>query len=48
VKRLLIGSLWAIWAVLFVLLLLLLFLPSARATTVGRLDSLDGLRIAGR
>ena len=31
VKRLLIGSLWAIWAVLFVLLLLLLFVPSAVA-----------------
>ncbi|HEX9302818.1 MAG TPA: hypothetical protein VGA31_00040 [Thermoanaerobaculia bacterium] len=33
VKRLLIGSLWAIWAVLFVLLLLLLFVPSAVAAT---------------
>ena len=32
-KRLLIGSLWAIWAVLFVLLLLLLFVPSAVAAT---------------
>jgi len=33
VKRLLIGSLWAIWAVLFVLLLLLLFVPSAVEAT---------------
>jgi ABC-type Fe3+ transport system permease subunit len=33
VKRLLIGSLWAIWAVLFVLLLLLLFVPSTVAAT---------------
>jgi hypothetical protein len=48
VKRLLIGSLWAIWAVLFVLLLLLLFVPSAVAATPGRLDSPDGLLIAGR
>ncbi len=47
-KRLLIGSLWAIWAILFVLLLLLLFVPSARAETAGRLDFLDGLPVAGR
>lgn len=33
VKRLLIGSLWAIWAVLFVLLLLLLFVPATVAAT---------------
>jgi hypothetical protein len=48
VKRLLIGSLWAIWAVLFVLLLLLLFVPSAVAATPGRLDSSNGLLIAAR